>query len=70
MKRQERVYRMNFTEIKRVPEFTLNLSLEEAISLWHIVNSSLKDGNKNAKPFVEALYHFAENSNSYSDYLD
>lgn len=60
---------MDFSEVKRKPEFTLNLSLKEVISLWHIVNHSFNSGNEKAKPFVDALYSFAENSNSYSEYL-
>lgn len=61
---------MVFKEVERPPEFTLNMSLKEAVSLWYIVNSSLSSGNENAKPFVDALYEFARDSNSYSSYLD
>jgi hypothetical protein len=61
---------MKFSEVKRNPEFTLNLSLDEAINLWRIVNVSLSNGNEKAKPFVNALHDFAANSNSYTEYLD
>ncbi|PHA03025.1 hypothetical protein COE51_01395 [Bacillus pseudomycoides] len=61
---------MQFTEVKRKPEFVLNLSLEEAISLWRMANKSHQDGNENAKHFVDALHDFAGNSNSYNEYLD
>lgn len=57
---------MDFSEIKRSPEFNLHLSLEEAIALWRIVNKSYSEGNEKAKPFVDALHEFASNSNSYS----
>jgi hypothetical protein len=62
--------KMEFREEKIKPKFTLNLSLEETISLWHIINSATKNGNENAKPFVDALYYFAKNSNSYSEHLE
>jgi hypothetical protein len=57
---------MEFKEIEKEPEFTLTMSLEEAISLWRIANNSYKKGNEKAKPFVEALYEFAANSNDYN----
>lgn len=60
---------MDFTEAKRPPEFTLTLSLQEAINLWRIVDKSLVDGNEMAEPFVKALYEFAANSNRYNEYL-
>lgn len=62
---------MKFEEVKTPPEFTLKLTLKEAVSLWHIVNESQLKGNENATPFVNALYDFAENSNSYNeDFLE
>lgn len=60
---------MNFQEVKRSPEFTLTLTLQEAINLWRIVNSAASGGNEIAKPFVDALYEFASNSNSYDEDL-
>jgi hypothetical protein len=60
---------MEFKEIKRPPAFTLDLSLEEAINLWRIVDKSYVDGNKMAEPFVDALYEFAANSNRYTEFL-
>jgi hypothetical protein len=61
--------KMEFTEVKKTPDFELKLSLEEAISLWRIVDKSFLDGNKSAEPFVDALYEFASNSNRYTEYL-
>ena len=55
---------MHFREDE--PTFTLNLSLDESIALWHIVNKAVEKGNEKAKPFKEALYEFAANSNSYT----
>jgi hypothetical protein len=60
---------MEFKEIKRPPAFTLDLSLEEAINLWRIVDKSYVDGNKMAEPFVDALCEFAANSNRYTEFL-
>lgn len=56
---------MKFKEITK-PEFTLELSLEEAVELWHIVNKENNAGNKKAKPFVDALTDFASRSNAYT----
>jgi hypothetical protein len=63
---------MNFNEITKPtkPTFNLSLSLTEAIDLWHIVNFAVDNGNEKAKIFVEALYNFADNSNSYNEYLN
>lgn len=58
---------MEFSEVKRQPEFVLNLDLNEAINLWRIVNKSYQDGNENAKQFIDALHDFAANSNRYTD---
>lgn len=58
---------MKFEEVKTPPQFTLQLSLKEAVDLWHIVNTSQRNGNENATPFVDALHEFAENSNTYSE---
>lgn len=60
---------MEFRELKKNPEFYLKLSLEEAISLWKIVNAAHTKGNNNATPFVDALYEFSSNSNQYEEYL-
>lgn len=61
---------MEFKEIKRSPEFTLKLSLEHSIDLWHIVNEAHKKGNEKAKPFVDVLTEFVSQSNLYTQYLD
>ncbi|TVY09869.1 hypothetical protein [Paenibacillus cremeus] len=51
------------------PEFTLTMSLEDAIDLWRIVNAAYDSGNQNADKFVDVLYDFAANSNRYTEYL-
>lgn len=61
---------MEFSEVKRSPQFTLDLTLEEAISLWRVVDESYREGNENAKQFVDALYEFAKDSNYYTKYLE
>lgn len=52
------------------PTFTLTMTIHEAINLWKITNSSHNNGNAEAKIFVEALYDFASNSNSYDHLLN
>ncbi len=61
---------MKFKEIEKEPEFNLNLSLEEAISLWKIVSSAYDNGNEKAGIFVDALHDFAERSNEYAKFLN
>lgn len=60
---------MELIEIKKRPEFTLTMTLEEAIDLWKIVNTSYNSGNQSADKFVDALYDFASDSNMYTEYL-
>jgi len=61
---------MQFQEITREPEFMLKLSLQESIALWHMANQAVASGNQQAQVFVDALYTFAERSNSYTHYLE
>ena len=61
--------KMEFKEVIKAPEFTLNMSLHEAIALWKIVSEASRNGNENATDFKDALYDFAENSNRYNEYL-
>jgi len=60
---------MKFSEIIKTPEFTLTMSLQEAIDLWKIVNHAEKNGTKSAKKFVDVLHDFAANSNSYTEFI-
>lgn len=60
---------MEFTEINRPPEFTLKMSLEEAIQLYKIVNNAYDSGNQAADKFVDALFEFGANSNHYAEFL-
>lgn len=61
---------MVFSEVEKIPEFTLKMSLNETIDLWRIVNTAYNNGDEKAISFVDSLYAFARNSNSYSEYLD
>jgi hypothetical protein len=60
---------MEFTEIIKSPEFTLKMTLQEAINLWKIVSNASIHGFEGADKFVDALHDFAANSNSYNEYL-
>lgn len=61
---------MEFKELP--PRFNLNLSLEEAIQLYKIVNHAYSDGKGNlkAKSFLDELDTFAKHSNLYTGFLE
>lgn len=60
---------MEFNKINKPPEFTLKMSLEEAIQLYRIVNNAYENGNQAADKFVDALFEFGSNSNDYTEFL-
>lgn len=57
---------MKFTEIERLPEFTLKMSLQETIDLYRIVSWAEESGNKKAEQFTRALAKFSADSNKYN----
>jgi len=58
---------MKFAE--KEPTFKLELTLQEAINLWHIARHAKDHELSGAEELVNSLHDFAANSNRYNDYL-